>query len=123
MLYTFPPNLNAVAITDYERPYPNPIAVRTGDHVFPDIERTRETDFIGWTWCRGPDGREGWVPDSWVLRDAGRWQMRRDFSALELTVRTGDRITLELSESGFVYGRTATGKAGWLPDAVLQLGT
>lgn len=121
MLYSFPPGTTAVAVADYERPYPDPIVVRAGDLVLLDAERTRQTDFMGWTWCRGPDGREGWVPNGWIIRDAEGWRMRRDFSALELSVRKGDRVTLDFSESGFVFGRHATGEAGWLPDAVLRL--
>ena len=121
MFYTFPDGTTAVAVADYDRPYPDPIAVRAGDPVLPDAERSQETDFLGWIWCRGPDGREGWVPNGWVVQEAGGWRMRRDFSALELSVRTGDRISLDFSESGFVFGRSAAGEAGWLPDAVLQL--
>ncbi len=110
-----------MVVADYDRPYPDPIVVRAGDIVLPDAEQTRQTDFMGWTWCRGPDGREGWVPNGWIIQGAQGWRMRRDFSALELSVRKGDRFTLDFSESGFVFGRVVTGEAGWLPDAVLQM--
>ena len=123
MFYTFPHGTVAVAVVDYDRPYPDPIVVSAGDRVLPDHELTKQTDFMGWTWCRGPDGREGWVPDGWIVEDGGDRRMRRDFSALELSVRTGDRLTVEFSESGFVFGRKDDGEAGWLPDAVLQLTT
>lgn len=121
MLYRFPPGTTAIAITDYHPPYPDPIALRAGDPVEPDHHITGETDFMGWTWCRGPDGREGWVPDAWIDTHSHGWTIRRDFNAMELAVRMGDRVTLELSESGFVYARTSAGQAGWLPDAVLRL--
>lgn len=121
MLYRFPSNTIAVVVADYEAPYADPIAVRAGDVVHPDAERTRETDFMGWTWCRGPDGREGWVPDAWMVRDSGGWTMQRDFAARELSVRAGERVTIEFSESGFVHARTVQGEVGWLPDAVLAL--
>ncbi len=123
MFYTFPEGTTAVVIADYDRPYPDPIAVRAGDLIRPDLERTKETDFLGWTWCRGPDGREGWVPNGWVTRGADGWRIRRDFSALELSVRKGDRMTLDFSESGFVHGRRTDGEVGWLPDAVVELTT
>ena len=121
MLYSFPQGMMAVAVIDYDRPYSDPIVVRAGDLVVPDDEKTQRTDFMGWTWCRGPDGREGWVPDGWVIREAEGWRMRRDFSALELSVRKGDRFSLDFSESGFVFGRNDAGEGGWLPDAVLTL--
>ena len=121
MFYPYPPGTTAIVVVDYDRPYPDPIVVRAGDPVLPDAEQTKQTDFMGWTWCRGPDGREGWIPDSWINRDIQGWHMRRDYSALELSVRKGDRFHLDFSESGFIFGRDAAGEAGWLPDAVLQL--
>ena len=121
MFYSYPQGTTAVAIADYDRPYPDPIVVRAGDPVQPDAEQTKQTDLMGWTWCSGPDGRKGWVPDAWIIQDAKGWRMRRDFSALELTIRKGDLFHLDFSESGFIFGRDAAGEAGWLPDAVLQL--
>lgn len=96
MLYRYPPNTIAVAVCDYDAPYPDPIAVRGGDVVVPDEVRTRETDFVGWTWCRGPDGREGWVPDAWLERGPADVRLKRDFDARELSVRTGERVAGEL---------------------------
>lgn len=121
MLYRYPSNSFAVVRVDYLAPYVDPIAVVEGDIVVPDNERTKETDFLGWTWCSGPDGRQGWVPDTWMELRSGAWTMLRDFAALELSVVKGERITLEFSESGFVFGRTDDGRSGWLPDAILQL--
>lgn len=121
MLYVFPPGTFATVIADYERPYADPIRVRAGDVVELDTERTKSTDFLGWTWCTGPDGRAGWVPNGWMREDEGGvLRMVRDFSALEHTVRRGERAQLHFSESGFVYA-TVRGEAAWVPDAVLAL--
>lgn len=121
MLYHYPAGTHALVVDEYAAPYPDPISVREGDVVLPDAERTQETDFIGWTWCRGPDGREGWVPNSWIRYGPDGWTMTRDFSAAELSVRKGERVGIEFSESGFVFARTSDGRVGWLPDAVLRL--
>lgn len=121
MLYVYPPGTTATVIADYERPYADPIRVRAGDTVRPDPERTKTTDLLGWTWCTGPDGRSGWVPNAWMREDDdGVWRMIRDFSALEHDVRRGDRAILHFSESGFVFA-SARGEAAWVPDAVLEL--
>lgn len=121
MLYVFPPGTSATVIADYARPYPDPIRVRAGEAVAPDAERTRATDFLGWTWCTGPDGRSGWVPNAWMRADAdGVMRMIRDFAALEHDVRRGDRAILHFSESGFVFA-SVRGEAAWIPDAVLEL--
>ncbi|MCG9895392.1 MAG: hypothetical protein MH204_07955 [Fimbriimonadaceae bacterium] len=121
MLITFSPETFAVVIRPYVRPYEDPIALRLGDRVIVDLERTQETDFVGWSWCTGPDGRQGWVPDSWLEDRLGEPRIIRDFSALELTVKPGDRVALHCSESGFVLATHEDGRTGWIPDACLQL--
>ena len=109
----------AVVIEDYQRFYDDPIAVRAGDTVIPDAER--KTDLFGWIWCAGPDKREGWTPVQWIDRSGAPWRMIRDFNALELTVRKGERLDLQYSESGFVMARAADGREGWAPQGVLKL--
>ncbi|MCD9007821.1 SH3 domain-containing protein [Luteimonas sp. XNQY3] len=121
MLFVFPPETFVVALSDYDRRYSNPIDVKAGDIVRPVIDGSMETDFMGWTWCVGPDGRAGWTPDSWCLPTDEGWQISRDFCALELTVRTGDRLRLIYSESGFLFCETDSGERAWVPDAVMRL--
>jgi len=123
MLYTFPDHTHALAIADYRRPYADPIAARAGAVVRPLRDGTMTTDFIGWTWCVGADGRAGWVPDSWCDRDSAEWRLLRDFDARELSVRRGQRLRLLFSESGFVMAQTEAGERGWVPDAILALDT
>lgn len=121
MLFKFPAGTTATVVADYDRPYADPISVRAGDVIVPDPDRTDETDIIGWTWCVGPDGRAGWTPSAWMTRaEDGSWRIARDFSALEHTVRRGDRAELHFSESGFVWA-TIGGVAAWVPDAMLEL--
>ena len=121
MLFCFPPQTLAVASAPYVRPYEDPIALKAGERVLIDAEKTKETDILGWSWCTGPDGRQGWVPNGWITHQSGAAQIVRDFSALELTIRVGDRMTLHHSESGFVFVTHEDGSTGWVPDACLQL--
>jgi len=121
VLFRFPPGMWAEAIRAYQRPYDNPLAARAGEALVPDPARTATTDFLGWLWCRGPDGREGWVPEAWLARDGEAWRLLRDYSALELTLAEGQRVELLFSESGFLQVRTEAGEEGWVPDAVLRL--
>jgi len=109
----------AVAIEDYQRPYDDPIAVKAGDIVKPDA--SRKTDLFGWVWCEGPDGRAGWTPLQWIDRTAKPWRMTRDFNALELTFKTGDRLSLLFGESGFAMARMEDGSEGWAPMGLLRL--
>lgn len=121
MFYTFPSGTFAMATRDYERPYEDPITVRRGEVVKPVIDSSRNTDLFGWTWCIGPDGRSGWTPDSWCEPIGDGWRMMRDFSALELTIRKGDRLRVIHGESGFLFCESATGDQAWVPDAFVTL--
>jgi len=123
MLYSFPDETYAVARSDYDKPYDNPISVRKGDFVRPVTDGSMETDFMGWTWCIGPDGRAGWVPDSWCEAVEDGWRLLEDFSALEFSVRKGERLRLIFSESGFIFAETERGDRAWIPDAVMELET
>ncbi len=123
MLFQFPPNTIVIGRIRYERPYENPISVRAGDAVQPDAEKSGSTDIIGWVWCRGPDGREGWTPQAWLERRGEEWLIRRDFSALELDVDPGDRFLVHFGESGFLFAENARGETGWVPDGVVELAT
>ncbi len=109
----------AVVIDVYDRPYSDPIAVKAGDAVKPDA--ARKTELSGWIWCEGPDGRSGWTPAQWLGRMSDGWFIKRDFSAIELDLRPGDRLILFYSESGFVWARTEDGREGWAPHGVLQI--
>ena len=121
MHLVFPPGTSATVIRDYRRPHDDPISGRSGETIFVDDAKTGETDIVGWTWCRAADGREGWVPDAWTSGSGSARKLKRDYCALELSVRAGERVSLELSESGFVRCRTTASEVGWLPDAILEL--
>ena len=121
MFFQFPPGTIVFGRMRYERPYKSPISVRTGDAVGLDEEESRSTDIIGWVWCRGPDGREGWTPQAWLERRGEEWIIKRDFSALELDVEPGDRFLVYFGESGFLFVENARGEKGWVPDGAVEL--
>ena len=121
MLFQFPPDTIVIGRMRYERPYEDPISVRAGDAVRLDEEESRSTDIVGWVWCSGPDGREGWTPQAWLERRGDGWVIRRDFSALELNVEPGDRFRARFGESGFLFVENARGEEGWVPDGVVEL--
>lgn len=121
MYYQYPPDTVVIGRIRYERPYEDPIAVRAGDAVLLDEAETRSTDIVGWVWCRGPDGREGWTPQAWLERRGDAWRVRRAFSALELSVEPGDRFVVHFSESGFLFVENPRGEKGWVPDGAVEL--
>ena len=121
MFFRFPKDTVVVARIRYERTHDDPISVRAGDAVRLDAEKSGEADIVGWVWCTGPDGREGWTPEAWLDSRGGHWVIRRDYSALELTVDPGDRFRAHFGESGFLFVETAHGETGWVPDGAVTL--
>ena len=121
MFLQFPPDTNVVGRIRYDRPYEDPISVRAGDSVQLNEEESKSTDIVGWVWCRGPDGREGWTPAAWLERRGDDWIIQRDFSALELNVEPGDRFLVHFAESGFLFVENARGEKGWVPDGAVEL--
>jgi hypothetical protein len=119
MLFVFPPDTFGIVVLDYDRPYENPLAVKRDDIVHPVTDGVMKTDLLGWVWCQAPDGRAGWVPQQWFEQTAEGWRALRDFSALELTVKAGDRLRLLYSESGFLFCETTSGARGWVPDGAV----
>lgn len=119
LFYSYPETTIAICNSDYTRPYENPISVSCGDLV--KLKASMETDYIGWGWCTAKDGRSGWVPENWCQVEQDNWRLKRDFTAIELSVSRGDFVRLLYSESGFVFCRMESGQEGWLPDAALTL--
>ncbi len=107
--------MKAVVLMPYQRPYADPIVVKSGEALQPDFEK--HTDIEGWVWCTAEDGRSGWTPKSWMERIGNVWRMTRDFNALELTIQPGEILDIEFEESGFYWVRKTTGETGWVPCA------
>ena len=101
-------------LRDHAASYADPIEVRAGD---PLALSGREEVWDGgcWLWAAGPDGREGWVPDDLPVEGVAA----RDYSARELTCRTGDLVKALEASRGWVRCRAAYGAEGWVPASCL----
>ncbi len=121
MYCAFQPGSFGKTLKPYQRSYEDPVAVRAGDTVTVDQKRSKGTDVLGWLWVQGPDGREGWAPETWLAGDGERRTITRDFNAIELNVAVGEVVELLVGESGFVWCRKPDGRQGWLWQAVLEL--
>ena len=99
--------------------YPDAIAVAAGDSL---VLTGQSEDWDGWRWlwARGPDGREGWVPDDLAgTGPDGVTRARRAFDAMELTVAAGETVTVLERTHGWVRLRNAEGAEGWAPERCL----
>ena len=93
------------------------LTARQGD-VF-QFER-RPTEWPGWLWCINGDGVSGWAPESWVEITGDTCRFIRDYDSTELFVEIGERVTIELEESGWVWVRKDSGAFGWIPASCLS---
>ena len=107
-----------VATEPHEATYPNPVRVRNGDEMFLD---GREEEWDGWRWLwASANGREGWVPDDLPVSVGRRCRAARDYSAMELSVKPGQRLAVTGSTHGWAWCIDDDGDEGWVPERCLS---
>ena len=112
-----PPNYLFTVVSAHERSYDNPIRVRRGDLI---VLTGKREEWDGWTWLWAEaGGRMGWVPDDLPERAGALWRAAYDYSALELTLRPGDRLVGLRSSHGWVWCLDDDGEEGWAPQRCL----
>ena len=97
----------------YEVQYPDPLRVRAGDPVSVGRE---DPEFPGWKWCKGPDGREGWVPVELLSNEGPDAVVLQDYSARELAVEPKELVVVKtLAITGCWCVTHEENEAGFLP--------
>ena len=106
-------------ITDWTAAYGDPIVLRAGDMIHLS---GREDDWDGhrWLWARSEAGKEGWIPDTLPLKEAGAHHAATGFSAVELTCHVGEVLSGSQETHGWILCRDETGRDGWVPARCLQ---
>lgn len=100
--------------------FDEPIAVHAGDTV---TAGRRDATWADYVWCAGPDGREGWVPETFLepARDASAEdgttvrRARRDYDARELDAACGDVVLVRETVGGWSWCEAPDGRRGWVP--------
>lgn len=105
------------AVRDYQAAYSNPLAIRAGESV---QVTDRTSEWPGWLWCENREGTGGWVPENYLQREGSRGEARRDYTAVELTVRAGEELLPAGEESGWAWCSNREGKSGWVPISHLE---
>jgi len=112
------PSLRNVIVREaYTAQYADPIALHQGDIV--QVQRA-DAEFIEWLWCRGPDGKQGWVHRSFLSDSSGHATAISDYSAKELTVSEGERARLLQLLDGWALVELDGGRVGWVPEKMLD---
>ncbi len=106
--------MDFTVVEDWQASYPDPIRLQAGEALTLTGRQERWDGHL-WLWARSAGGREGWVPDRLVRRTAAGCTATQDYSAAELTCRSGQRLTGETETHGWVFCRAADGAAGWVP--------
>jgi SH3-like domain-containing protein len=106
-------------VQDYTAQYQDPISGRAGQRLRAEREDDR---YPGWWWCRGPDGKEGWVPESYLDVHEHEGVLRRDYNARELSASIGEQVTVLEQVAGWSRVTNQRGQAGWLPTHCLTTG-
>jgi SH3-like domain-containing protein len=101
----------------YAAQYADPIALHQGDIV--QVQRA-DAEFVEWLWCRGPDGKEGWVHRSFLSESSGHVIAISDYSAKELTASEGERGRLLQVLDGWALVELEGSRVGWVPEGVLH---
>ena len=101
-------------IESHSATYLDAIAFRAGDPIVLS-GKIDVWDGHRWLWATGPDGKAGWVPDSFVASGHGKTCAARDYSAAELTCRAGEILTASAEVHGWAWCRSDSGRQGWVP--------
>lgn len=106
--------MNFRVIKDWQATYADPIRLEAGDVLY---LTGRQDNWDGhlWLWAKSVGGLEGWIPDTIVSKANAGWVATEDYSAAELTCRTGQVVTGEKETHGWVFCRSLDGSTGWVP--------
>ena len=99
-------------VRSYHSPYTEPLTLRKGERL---RWEPRECEWPGWIWCTADSGESRWVPENWVQKGGQYCVLQRDYTATELSVEEGEKVTVLLMESGWGWATKEGGESGWLP--------
>lgn len=105
-------------VADYDSAYPDPLALVPGEVVRAGRADEQWPAFV---WCVNTAGKGGWVPASFLHPQGGTAVALRPYTARELSVRAGERVTLGERAGGWAWATNAAGESGWLPESCLDL--
>src|SRR6187200_1830334 len=92
---------------NYVAQYSNPLAASAGQTV---VRHREDDEYPGWVWCSAPDGREGWIPAEYLECSGTLAALKRDYDAGELTVQSGDLLTILDECAGWVRAVAVDGR-------------
>ncbi len=100
---------------EYRSPYPDPIVFRKGEEVKIGQEFNEDPDWENWVWCEGKNDQKAWTPKQYIDFNGVKGTLNREYNAMELSVKTGEELTVYEIVNGFGMAEKPDGKRGWVP--------
>ena len=99
----------------YQSPYPQALVFPIGSHVKIVKEYQDDPQWPNWFWCVGQDETSAWVPGQFLKIDGKKGILIRNYNAVELSVRVGERLKIYEVINGFGWAENRSGDFGWVP--------
>lgn len=109
--------MKARVIERHRTQYTDPIGFRAGEEL---VLGRRDDQFVGWIWATAPSGKSGWVPIEALAIEGERGRALHDYTARELDVDVGERVTIARELAGWAWVLSERGGEGWVPLASLE---
>lgn len=110
--------IKCVVIADHNSEFPNPIKLKK-DQIVKTI--SKQTTYPGWIWCINTENISGWVPEKYLILKDNSATANRDYDATEMTVSSGQKLTLLIKEAEWGWCQNSEGEFGWVPLEKLKL--
>jgi hypothetical protein len=96
----------------YNSPYTEPLFFKKNEIV--SISE-KDSEWSGWIWCTNKSGNSRWVPENYLEIQEEKGILKRDYNAVELNVRIGDKFIIKEEEEKWYWVINKEGKSGWVP--------
>jgi hypothetical protein len=110
--HRFEPGEKCQVSLSYEAVYPDPLIVKAGEKL---SVGQNDTQWPDWVWCTDPNGKSGWMPESYLDRTGSQGLARRDYDATELSASASEELVAHYEESGWIWCTNRWGQSGWIP--------
>ena len=91
--------------------YTDPVAFEPGDSL---RLGKHDSEYPGWIWATSVNGKQGWIPESYVSVAGDVGTALRSYTAREIAVTEGDIVSVEVELLGWAWVRRQNSD-GWMP--------
>ena len=103
---------DAIVTSAHRTQYPDPVRLRTGDHV---TVGKRDDEYPGWIWTTAPSGKSAWVPEEFLEISGTRAIARVDYESTELDTEAGETVRVKFEMLDWAWVKNLAGAEGWVP--------